>query len=102
MAESKYVPTAYCAWLPAEALWHSEELTLWAFCKMTHIGLTTTSFVNVRHGADEPFIKFPDKLKAALHKQIDNITARPILLKQCHRETLRSLAACYFVGTRLL
>lgn len=44
-------------------------------------GLTITSFVNVRQEVDKPFIKFPDKLKAALGKQIDNITTQEILLK---------------------
>lgn len=44
-------------------------------------GLTITSFVNVRQEVDKPFIKFPDKLKAALGKQIDNITIQEILLK---------------------
>lgn len=82
MGEGQYAPTARQARLPVEAHRQSKELTLWAFRKVPDSGLTTTSFVNIRQGADKPFIKFLDKLKATLDKQIDNITAREILLKQ--------------------
>lgn len=75
MREDQYAPITMQAWLPAEALRHLKELALWAFCKVLDGGLATTSFVNIRQEVDEPFIKFLDKLKATLDKQIDNFTA---------------------------
>lgn len=82
MGEGQYVLTAMQARLPVEALQQPKELTLRVFHKVLDSGLATTSFVSIRQGADEPFIKFLDKLKVALDKQIDNITAQEILLKQ--------------------
>lgn len=82
MGEGQYAPTAVQAQLPVEALWQSKELALWAFCKVPDSGLAATSFVDVKQAADEPFIKFLDKLKVALDNQIDNVTVQEILLKQ--------------------
>lgn len=74
--------TTVQAQLAVEVLQQSKELTLWAFCKVLDSALATTLFVNIRQGADELFIKFLDKLNTILDRQIDNVTAQEMLLKQ--------------------
>lgn len=81
MGEVQPLLTTAQDWQHAEALQQSKELTMRAFHKATDDGLVTTSFVNLRQRADEPFIKFLDKLKVILDMQRDNVTSWETSLK---------------------